>query len=475
MNIRCALLIALSAMPIAQFAAAEPKEPAKQVIKLTLYPMAEPQPALKYRLLPPFLAQRSGNAAVWWNRIAVEQARYFGDLYREKGPWAKIEKWLAIPVGDPREKELRTKEPVIAETVTAHYADMARAARFESCDWQLPLREGNVITLTLPEVQQARTYGRLIAAKAHLEIVAGRYGEAVETLQTGLALARDIARGQTLINALVGTAIASQQLTQVEQFIKQPGAPNLYWALSALPRPLVDYRVASEVESRFLFLQWPELQDLDKRDLTAAQWQRLLDQILEKTKRAFELTGEDAKQAIAARVLTRLPVAKQYLIAHGRRAAEVEAMPPAKIILLYSTEYYQELSDDQAKIMSLPYVESTALQPEVTRRLQEAKAREIVPFASMLLPAVGAAKHAEVRTEWTVARLQLCEALRLYAAAHDGKLPERLGDITAVPVPRNPLDDQPFGYRREGSTATVTVEHGPRNEAWRYEITMAAK
>ena len=34
----------------------------------------------------------------------------------------------------------------------------------------------------------------------------------------------------------------------VLELIQQPGSPNLYWALSELPRPIVDFRAAYEAE-----------------------------------------------------------------------------------------------------------------------------------------------------------------------------------------------------------------------------------
>ena len=61
--------------------------------------------------------------------------------------------------------------------------------------------------------------------------------------------------------------IGSMMTGQIEQFIQQPAAPNLYWALATLPRPLIDFRPALEEESNFLYLQFPELKDLDKKDL----------------------------------------------------------------------------------------------------------------------------------------------------------------------------------------------------------------
>jgi hypothetical protein len=486
MKTYCAVLVVVAAAILPPPVLGQKTEEAEKVVKLTLHPMAEPRPALKYQLLPPFLDRRPGNAAVAWNGILAEQTPFFNELYKEGGPWEKIDQWMKLPLGDPREKEFRAKEPVVAQTAVALYRRMAYAARFESCDWQLPFREGNPLTIPLPEVQQSRTFGRLLSAKARLETAEGKYGRAVETIQTGFALARDVAKGQTLVNALVGVAIASLMTPQIEQFIQQPDAPNLYWALATLPRPLVDFRPAFEEESSFVYLQFLDLRELDKKDLVPEQWSRLLENTVKELSKLEEtfagrLGSEESKRSglklsAAAMAVQGYPVAKQYLVEHGRAAAEVEAMPVAKVILLYSVELYQGLSDEQYKLTFLPYAEGERWYAQADRMLKQAAAgrREIIPL-TLLLPLISAAKHAETRMEWTIARLRIFEALRIYAAAHDGRLPDRLDDVGEVPIPRNPFDDKPFNYRREGNRAVLTSEHGPRGLPWTYEITMLPK
>jgi hypothetical protein len=54
-----------------------------------------------------------------------------------------------------------------------------------------------------------------------------------------------------------------------------------------------------------------------------------------------------------------------------------------------------------------------------------------------------------------IAALRTIEALRLYAAAHGGQLPDRLAEVTAVPMPIDPVTGRPFEYTRKGDTATL--------------------
>ena len=49
---------------------------------------------------------------------------------------------------------------------------------------------------------------------------------------------------------------------------------------------------------------------------------------------------------------------------------------------------------------------------------------------------------------------RIIEALRMYAAAHEGRLPRKLNDLT-VPVPIDPVTGQPFTYALRDDTAVI--------------------
>ena len=76
-----------------------------------------------------------------------------------------------------------------------------------------------------------------------------------------------------MINGLVGIAIARRLIDRVDELIAQPGAPNLYWALTALPRPLIGLRDQMELEQVVLENLVPELSDAAlKRPRDPAEW-----------------------------------------------------------------------------------------------------------------------------------------------------------------------------------------------------------
>lgn len=439
-------------------------------VQIVLRAAAEPVPALKYRLLPAFIDRRPGNAAVLYNKIPAERTSLFSD----QKLMDKMSNWWQAPLADLRKDEaggvLNTKFKPIVE-------DLELAGRCETCDWQLPLREQPFWTITLPELQQTRTFGRILAAYARCQIAHGRYDEAVRALRSGYALARHVASGPTLIHGLVGMSIASMMGKQVEAMGQQPGAPNLYWALVALPRPLVDCSAGLGAEMDAMYLSFPALRDLEKKNCDAAYWARLLDDTLLPLTLAAGSGPERPTLWPAFKVAVAVggyPRARRYLIEHGRSAANVEAMPVLQVVLIYSIRIYEESRDDMYKWMALPYSAARKGLSEMESRLKN-DSREIFPVARLLLPAIAGVKVAEARSERYLAALEILEAIRLYGAAHGNRLPEGLKDL-AVPIRQDPFRGEPFLYRREGSAAILEspTPEQPHN-ALRYRIELVGK
>jgi tetratricopeptide (TPR) repeat protein len=77
------------------------------------------------------------------------------------------------------------------------------------------------------------------------------------------------------------------------------------------------------------------------------------------------------------------------------------------------------------------------------------------------------------RLDRHVAILQCIEAMRLYAATHEGRFPKQLSEITRVLVPDDPVTHKPFIYSRTGSEAILegpAPEGAQAREAFRYEL-----
>jgi hypothetical protein len=295
----------------------------------------------------------------------------------------------------------------------------------------------------------------------------------------GYALGRHVADQPTLVGDLVGLAIHGEMLRRMMELIQQSDSPNLYWALSMLPRPMVDFGRAMETEMYSIYFSFPELRDLDQKDYPPEYWKYLLDKtVREFSKIADKMPPPDVLRLwTMASILQGYPQAKQSLIEQGRKAEDVEKMPVAQVVLLHTLHTYDELRDELCKWMFLPYPEAKQGLKQADEKIRDAKVRgrEIIPLASLLLPAVSSVKNAEVRGQREIAFLRVLEALRLYASKH-GRLPDSLKDITEVPIPDDPVRDEPFAYQAQGPFSAVLEVLGPHGtwsvqpDGARYEI-----
>ena len=93
---------------------------------------------------------------------------------------------------------------------------------------------------------------------------------------------------------------------------------------------------------------------------------------------------------------------------------------------------------------------------EAEQRLKSVKARPLAVLAE-LQPSIMNCIDVQMRLDRRVAALRVVEAIRLYAASHDGKLPEGLNQVTEVPVPEDPATGKAFEYRRDGAASVLTL------------------
>ncbi len=437
------------------------------VKRLTLQPAAAPSPALKYRLLPDLLEQTPGNAALDYYRAYSPEWL----THRQPEMYKKINQWLDLPPNRLPRKEvdwILTYKPLQV---------IDQGARREYVNWDMTRRlrqEG--FSLLMPEIQGFRDFANLLKLRAELETAAGDYDKVVYSLQTGFALSRHLDQGPTLIIGLVGIAIANLMADEVEIFIQSPNAPNLYWALTDLPRPLVSLRKPYQGESLSFAKYLPSRQELESRPLSVAEAQKLSDRLVH----SFQDIGApvSSKVTLALLVAKSYTPAKQFLIKSGLNSALVEAMPAPQVVLLYSRIQFDRLHDDMFKWVGLPFWEARRGLAQAERELKTTKRRmeEGLPFASLFLPAAGKVLAAQARLERRLAALRVIEAIRLYGAAHQGQFPATLRDITAVPIPNDPMAGKEFDYHVDGDKAVlsapaVPVYPGSAPDGLRYEIT----
>ena len=471
------LVVALAAWPIALAAAQQPVPPdpnQPEVIELLLRPAPEPRPALKYSLLPAPAERTPGNASTHYYRAMLMLKERPKENWQEYSD--KERQWLAAAPGDDAAKAeiakwLQSQRNVLEE--------VRQAALCQRSQWDLPLQDLrglDTINFLLPEIQECRALARTLRLQAHLELLDGRPDDALVTLRAGYQLARDTAQPPNLICGLVGIAIGNMMSAELVSVISHSDA-NYYWALAALPEPLVDLRPALEAELNLPFQLFPFLKDAETAERTEGEWRRLLvDCIanlgnLEGGGKALE--GWQAELAAVALVAKLYPVAKERLVAGGLDAAKVEAMPVGQVVAIHTARSLRHAYQELFKTFLLPREEAARRLPRVTRQLvaegyigggqDVLSGRGGLPIANTLLPGYENILTASLRLPRNLAALQTIEAIRMHAAA-GGKLPASLAEVTIVPPPFNPATGQPFPYSYDAATGAATLDLPPLGE-----------
>jgi hypothetical protein len=444
------------------------------VVRLAVQPAKEPVPALKYHLLPELRERTPGNRVLLYYRAFSPEWQ----THRQPETARLLEEWEAGGFKKPPEALRR-----VAESRALRELDLA--ARREFCAWELTERaRKDGAGLLLPDVQGFREYARVLVLRSRFAVADGKPDRAAATMQTMFQLSRDLSDNPTLIQSLVGMAIATMGLKEVENWVQAPNAPSLYWALTDLPRPLIDLRTALQGERLFVDNLFPGVRDM----LAAPTLKPMSPEEIEKIVKGWadvagelkltQVPGLKSRVALAATAAALYPRARRALIAAGHSAKEVDALPVLQVAILYEVHEYDRIYDDMIKWCGLSYWESRPALARVSARLK-GKGPSVLggTLARLLLPALDAVLSAQMRLDRRVAALRCVEAVRLYAGAHGGKLPARLRDVTEVPVPPDPMTGLPFKYELDGKTAALTVPP-PRGEranpgnCVRYEITI---
>ena len=468
---------------------AKPPEPPR-FVKLAPAAVSPKAPALRHALLPPVADLTPGNAAPVWIRAGLAHQEDQRKVRREDFPW-----FFGGAGGEKEPTPERVKALLANFERTLRLAD--QAARCRSCDWERPLltvQDLNNGLLPLDEIQLFRSVAQILSYRCEAELKGGQFDAAARTLQSGFALARDVGNGNTVVENLVGLAIESIMLGRVEEWSQQPGAPSLYWALTDLPSPLVDVRHTFRIEFDTMYRSFPPLRKVARagiKPMTAGEAAQLVNDLRnemgriagwEPVKLARAQAMWPAALGAGVALVAELPAAKRYLVDRGQPAARVDALPPQQAVLLFHMSRYEELRDDLLKWLTLSSWQVRDGFDRGCAAVQTAKAdlqTPLVPFlyASLALQTPGMQKTltAHLRIQRQHAGLRCAEALRLYAAAHGGKPPLKLGDVTEVPLPVDPVTGRGFDelYSEREGTGVLTVPPAPREPAQigrRYEL-----
>jgi hypothetical protein len=392
------------------------------LVQLTIVPAPAPKPALRYMLLPELKEIIPGNPIPNYLRCMMD--------------------------ADSSNREAIGRSAL-------RQAD--RAARMDKPDWQILQKlKSDGIGLLIPDIQKLRQLAAGLQTRFREEVALGHFDDALVTAKTMFAMAQHTGAHPTLIGDLVGMAIAYQAIAPLEDMVQQPGSPNLYWGLTNLPIPLVNMQTGFEGERIMMLAEFPDL--IDKAPMTPEQIEKMTVHLEWVRKLESKPTQPSTQAWLAARIGNEKLVraARRRLVEYGLSAELVERFPAAQVFFLDEKRKYEERRDEVMKLMNLPAWQCEALAPKI-------KPSDYDGLFDLLIPAVMKVRRAQGRLEQRIALLRCVEALRMYAAAHDGKLPAKLADCP-VPVPDDPFTGKPFRYALEGAIAHLRGTPPPGQE-----------
>jgi hypothetical protein len=441
--------VVLAALPLGSRAA-------DAVVRLAVRPMAAPKPALKYHLLPEVGELKPGNPVQWYVRCFQEQRVFFFG----KEANADRARYRSMPLSElPADKLRRYGGGALTQ------ADWG--ARLETPDWQVLDRvQAEGTEMTSPELGPLHVLAMALQVRFRAEVAGRHFDDALGTAKTMLALARHLGEHPTGAANRVGLSVAQLALDTLQEAVQQPGCPNLYWALTDLPSPLVELRKGAQGDRALAAADLRPIRD--DAPMTGAEIEKTVSHLagvmgLVRLQAGLEPRNPGAILEARANDVGQVRAARARLVGSGLAEDLVRKFPPAQVILLDEKRDFEGRRDEERKLLGLPPWQGEAL----ARAAGPGRGGDAL-FAD-LLPDPARARRALGRLEQRVALLRHVEALRLYAAAHGGKLPEKLADVP-VPLPSDPFTGKPFAYKAEGNTAHL--RGGPDGDAVRYEVTV---
>jgi hypothetical protein len=417
------------------------QEPQTQ-ISIVIHPSATPAPALRYRLLPSASEQTPGNAATQY-LLAFYQ-------FPHEPKWDDIDALLEQPI----DKLDKAKAKLLLEEYAQSIRQVEIAAYRDQCVWDLPLQDQG-INYNLPHLNPLRLIAMVLQVRAKLQLSEGKFDDAIGTIKLGLTIAHHLRNQSMLVQGLVEANIA--QMQQI------PGAPNLYWALANLPRPMIDAVSVTQVEQSLVEHSFPELHGRLIKQLDTDEMRAVMRHMKEFLAHLRQNPADENTLGFAATMAGFYTPAKQYLVDQGRKADEVQQMPVDSVLAIYLFDQYQRASDELYKWAGTPYWQAHTQLEHDDKDISQQQSLFANPLY-MLLPGLNRAFERFALLDAHVAKVQCIEALRAYAAEHNGRLPASLGEVTDTPIPLNPMTGKPFGYEAHGKTATLRIEgFFPRN------------
>lgn len=455
-----------------------------ETIRLTVHPKGAPTPALKIRLVPDAAEQLHGNSAIYYLKAmgffeqdyvrdrlrevikkASEDAKSTNREPSEFPPYSYLElRPSDYPKEEVREylKLLSFQVPILRE---------ARRYRDFSMDRNIHLSE-NPMGYVISEMQSLRELARNQRIRCRLAIAEGRIDDAIEVIGQQVSMSRHISMDDFLVSYLVGSAVLRMALDDTLVLLEHSECPNLYWAFSQLPDPLMNMEACLAMERQFIFLQIPRLREIDLDPKGEEYWKQFIVEFAERTREIDEYNnrtekpivsrelGEKRVVSILKEIAANAEKAKEYLIEREIVSKErSDGYSDEHLVFLAMKDMVEVSRDEPFKWLRLPYSDARERYIRVNEEMKQTRERFgwFTGIPQGLLPSFDAFHESVTRSKQRLAMIQAIEAIRMAGTENEGKLPESLESVP-VPVPLDPFTGKAFSYRVEGDVATLASE-----------------
>ncbi|WP_404306163.1 hypothetical protein [Neorhodopirellula lusitana] len=427
-----------------------------------LHPQSAPDPLLRHRLWPAPQNRLDHDPMPWVSRALILMQSSAAHNVEDDPQHFQ---WNELPLDQYPVAQVR-------ESLGKYRVAMSELDRIENAmkvQYDLGLDQLSVhetIGLLLPEFQDMRVLSRLLETQIRVALVEQRYEDAIRSLRVGFRLAQVAARStDLLVGRVIGISIAQRMMNVLEVAVQQPGFPNMYWALAALPREnLFEVRDSIEFESTLFTKLLPNHGDLPPQpigQIAAAEALQNLANDFHGILIGVSADPEDDRRQAALMI-------SLYVASHADSSRQQLALDPvlakyaadfsgSEAVLRTISRRLISIRDQWLAWQSIPLEirnrDGGQPSPDLVRL--QASSDLIDRVASELLPQFVQANYSQ-RADQQLARLITLEALRMHVA-HSGELPESLSQLEPVPAWHDAVSGQPFDYRRiDPSHAVLT-------------------
>lgn len=413
-----------------------------KIIDLEISPQAIELDPLRYQLLPREYELKRGNAAAILLRMPWDRTAYMTEVFPHLHEWAN--RPLHDPAWDQQDPDGSAKG-----LPAPMYDAMKRAAYRNQCDWDYPIGETQPPHfILLPDVQGIRGFFYGLSSEAREHIARHDFVKAREVILVGFANARHLSQTPFEIVQQVAMALQLAMLTRTAEMMGEPESPNLYWALTTLPKSMLQLERAADLEASMFTMGLPAIHELErKRD--EDEWSRLLAQVFELLESIDSLPKVTFLEGIE-RQLRFLKLARKDLRRLSNKSAdEIKEMSNPETIVRWLILTHSLYDNRVSAVTRLAPSEAW---PELKKLDAELKA---------VANESGLFKESSDSSHWSnpisrfvrlrivdrrIQQLRIVEAIRDYLASHHGKFPNTLDEITSVPIPVDSLTGKPFEW-----------------------------